>query len=648
MKAERLPGNPILKPIPDHGWESLATFNGCVVKVGGLYRMLYRAMSYPRTHLGAYLPVSFIGYAESEDGLHFSGRRLFFGPEQEWEAFGCEDPRVTFLDGKYYVFYTALSAFPFRPQGIRVGLAISRDLLTVDEKHLVTPFNAKAMALFPQRIGGKLVAVLTVNTDLPPAKICLAFFDREEELWDLDRWQAWYESLDTHVLPLMRSSVDQVEVGAPPVLVEGGWLLIYSYIKGYLRGDRTFGIEAVLLDQEDPFRVRGRTTEPILVPEAYYERIGHVMDVVFPSGAVVNGDELLIYYGAADTTVAVAKVSLPKLLAEMRPPSFLVPSPTRGDWPSLVRYEGNPILSPRPELGWEAKSVFNPGVVVAGGRVHMLYRALSHDNTSVIGYASSSDGIYFDDQPTVPAYRPRASFEQKASPDVPSGCEDPRLTLLDGRVYMLYTAFDGYQARVAATSIPLDDFLAKRWDRWEWPIVISAPEVWDKNAALLPRRIKGKLVVFHRLSLGIWVDWLDSLEEAQEHWLGGKVILTPRKGMWDNRKVGIAAPPIETEYGWLILYHGIEEPGTIYRVGAALLDLDDPTRVLARSRRPLLEPEMEWERHGLVPNVVFPCGIAVLGDDLYVYYGGADHVIGVAGVKLKALVEALLREGREG
>lgn len=647
MRVERLAGNPVLKPVPEQEWEGLATFNGCVVRDGNLFRMVYRAMSHPKEHLGHHLPISTIGYAESEDGVHFYGRRQLIRPEYEWECFGCEDPRATRLEGKYYIFYTALSAYPFRPQGIRVGLAITRDFVQLEEKHLVTPFNAKAMALFPERIGGKLAAVLTANTDMPPAKISLAFFDEESDIWDQERWTRWYESLDDHVLPLMRSHLDQVEVGAPPLALEEGWLLIFSYIKDYQLGSsRVFGIEAVLLDRADPFRILGRTREPILVPEAYYERIGHVMDVVFPSGAVVVDDHLLIYYGAADTTVAVARVELHELLDAMKPPSFFIPHRPTHERHKLYRYEGNPILYPRPELGWEAKAVFNPGVVVANGRVHMLYRALSHDNTSVLGYASSADGVHFDDRPNRPAYVPREDFEKKASPDVPSGCEDPRLTLMDGIVHMTYTAFNGYDAQVAYTRISLEDFLAKRWN-WSKPIVISAPKIWDKNAALLPARIGGKLFVFHRLSLGIWVDWLDAMEEAQERWLGGKVIITPRPGMWDNAKVGIAAPPVETEHGWLMLYHGIQEPGTIYRVGAALLDRDDPTRVLVRSRDPILEPEMEWERRGLVPNVVFPCGVALLGEDLYVYYGGADRVIGVAAVKLQDLLDELLRQARQ-
>ena len=600
-------------------------------------------MSPPKSYFGATLPLSSIGYAVSDDGIHFRDRRQLIRPEQEWEVFGCEDPRVTFLEGKYYTFYTALSSFPFRPQGIKVGLAITRDFQTVDEKHLVTPFNAKAMSLFPERISGKVAAVLTVHTDMPPAKKALAFFDRESDIWDMSYWDEWYTHLDRHVIPLMRSPLDQVEVGAPPVRTEEGWLLIYSYIKDYRAGaQRVLGIEAVLLDLQEPFRVVGRTKGPLLVPETHYERIGHVSDVVFPTGAVATDGDLLIYYGAADTTLAVARVDLEELLAELRPKPFTIAARPPADRHKLVRFEGNPIIAPRPEFAWEAKATFNPAALALGGRVHLLYRALAEDNTSTLGYASSPDGVHFDERLNEPVYTPREAFEQKGVPGGNSGCEDPRLTVMGDTIYMLYCAFNGYDARVALTSITAEDFLLKRWN-WSRPIIISPPEVPDKDAGLLPKKLGGNFAVFHRVSTGIWVDLVDDLYTAEEHWLGGDVIIIPRKDKWDNRKVGIAAPPVETEKGWLLLYHGIYDPGNIYRVGAALLDLEDPTKVIARTDCPLLEPEMPWEKDGLTPNAVFPCGMVVLGKTLFVYYGGADRVIGVAAANLDDLVEAVLR-----
>ena len=179
------------------------------------------------------MSVSSIGYAKSDDGLNFSARRQFIKPQYDWEKFGCEDPRITKLDGKYFIFYTALSNYPYTPEGIKVGLATSLDLEKIEEKHPVTPFNAKAMALFPERIGGKIAAILTANTDKPPSKICIAMFDSTDQIWSFSNWDKWYKSLDYHVVPLCRLDADQVEVGAPPVKTDHGWLIVYSYISNY-------------------------------------------------------------------------------------------------------------------------------------------------------------------------------------------------------------------------------------------------------------------------------------------------------------------------------------------------------------------------------------------------------------------------------
>jgi len=184
MLAKRFEENPILKPKGNHFWEAQAVFNGCPVKTREGVSLVYRALSLPyySSLTGARLSVSSIGIARSRDALHFASRRRFIFPEHSWERFGCEDPRATKFNGKYYIFYTALSTWPPKAEGIKVGLAMSKDLKRVWKKHPVTPFNAKAMALFPQRIGGKIYAILSVNTDRPPARICIANFDDEEDI----------------------------------------------------------------------------------------------------------------------------------------------------------------------------------------------------------------------------------------------------------------------------------------------------------------------------------------------------------------------------------------------------------------------------------------------------------------------------------
>ena len=628
--------NPILIPLTENDWEAEAVFNGCPVRSGRKIHFLYRAVSSPQIVSGIEMMVSSIGHAISTDGIHFKYRRQFIKPEYDWERFGCEDPRVTKLGGKFYIFYTALSTYPFCAEGIRIGLAITRDFKEIEAKYPVTPFNSKAMALFPGRIGGKMVAVLTVNTDNPPAKIGLAFFDQEEQMWSPEYWEGWYTFLDDHVLPLQRTPNDHIEVGAPPIMTEFGWLLIYSYIQNYFSPPPIFGIEVVLLDLENPANIVARTEKPLLVPQAVYEKYGRVPNIIFPSGAFVKDKELSIYYGAADSTCAVATGKLSTLIDEM-----LL---TKARRIKLERFPGNPIIQPKPEHGWESKAVFNPAALYEDGKVHLVYRAMSEDNTSVLGYACSKDGFIFEERLDKPIYVPRENFEKKRVPNGNSGCEDPRLTRLNNDLYMCYTAFDGKsEPRVALTSIAVSDFLAKRWN-WASPVLISPPSVADKDAALFPKKIKGKYAILHRLDTSIWLDLVDSLSFEEGRWIKGNIIMSPHQEQPPTEKIGIAAPPIETKYGWLLLYHIVSQKGShrYYYVSAALLDVDDPTHVIARKGTPLFEPEVPYEKEGQVAEVVFPCGAVVINGRLFVYYGGADKVIGVATIKLSELLKSLL------
>ena len=234
--VKRSEQNPILIPDRDHYWEEFATFNLCPIKHNGKIYGLYRAISAvdilqnPRQ-------TSIIGIGESKDGIHFKNRAPFILPKENWEMFGCEDPRVTYFEGVFYTFYTALSKYPFSPDGIKVAVALSRNLKKVDERHLVTPFNAKAMTLFPERINGKIVVMFSYHTDSPPTKIAFAKMDKIEELWSPLFWREWEKKIDEHTIDLKRSIYDHVEVGAPPLKTKHGWLLIYSHIQNYFQSE---------------------------------------------------------------------------------------------------------------------------------------------------------------------------------------------------------------------------------------------------------------------------------------------------------------------------------------------------------------------------------------------------------------------------
>jgi predicted GH43/DUF377 family glycosyl hydrolase len=297
---------------------------------------------------------------------------------------------------------------------------------------------------------------------------------------------------------------------------------------------------------------------------------------------------------------------------------------------TLTRHENNPVLEPRADNPWEKDSVLNSAVVHADGVFHLFYRAVAHNpgdhNRSCIGHAWSRDGIHFERQD-------KPVLRSGEVPGEDKGCEDPRVTRINGAYHMTYTAWDEKESKIAlAVSADLRD-----WERRG--VVLPFSEFGhNKNAALFPEKIGGKYLLLHRpmghgefvdrpadKPLAIYVGHSEDMTRWEDH----RVLMEPRPGKWDECKIGIAGPPIRTEKGWLLVYHGVDRKWT-YRLGVALLDLDDPTRVLKRQDEPILEPETQWEQVGDVPNVVFSCGGVLLGDELWVYYGGADTVIGLA------------------
>jgi len=327
-------------------------------------------------------------------------------------------------------------------------------------------------------------------------------------------------------------------------------------------------------------------------------------------------------------------------------------------YPSLERFEGNPILEPEPKHWWESKAVFNPGAIYEDGKVHLVYRAIGDSDVSVLGYASSVDGFHIDERLDEPIYVPREPFEGAGSvyPKLSyyeityvsgggmGGCEDPRLTKIDDRVFMTYVAFDGYNPpRVALTSIHIGDFLARNW-QWKKPVLISPPGVVDKNACILPERINRKYVIFHRIFPDILIDFVDDLDfDGTTRWLKGEFRIPTRASYWNSRKVAAGPPPIKTKDGWLLIYHAVDDRDPFrYKIGAMLLDLEDPTRVLARSEEPILEPQARYENEGWKSGVIYPCGAVVVKDRLLIYYGGADKVVCVASAKLDEFLEQLV------
>lgn len=292
----------------------------------------------------------------------------------------------------------------------------------------------------------------------------------------------------------------------------------------------------------------------------------------------------------------------------------------------LKRYSEEPIFLPKKENGWEAASVFNAAAIVDNGLVHMIYRATDISSggkegpyVNSLGYAVSKDGIHFNrlEQPIL-----GNDVHQEAR-----GPEDPRIVKINEIFYMMYTGygghFDGDYRICLATSKNLID-----WERHG--VMLDEP---NKDASLFPQKINGRYAMFHRRPPNIWLAYSDDLKTWDDHTL---VMRALPYSDWENKKIGISGPPIKTPDGWFLIYHGVSKEG-VYRQGAALLDLSDPAKVLARQSEPILEPVLDWEVIGHVNNVVFSCGQVVLDDEIYVYYGGADNAIGLATMKVNEI-----------
>ena len=294
----------------------------------------------------------------------------------------------------------------------------------------------------------------------------------------------------------------------------------------------------------------------------------------------------------------------------------------------MRRYKGNPILEPRGDNLWESRLVFNSAALHLRKQIHLLYRAMGNDGISRIGYAITSDGYTIDYRSALPVFEPIKKAEH-------SGCEDPRLALLDDKIVMAYTALSeldhGQLYQISLASIPIENFVDRNW-KWS-DRVLPFRGIRNKDAVLFPRKINGKYVMLHRFDPDVCVAYSDDLRR----WYDIRYLFGPRIRSWDSWKIGSGGTPIEVNEGWLMIYHGVSFE-KVYCLGVALLDKNNPEIVLYRSKIPILVPSEKYERRGKVPNVVFSCGNILLDDKVLVYYGAADSVLCVATYELGELL----------
>jgi predicted GH43/DUF377 family glycosyl hydrolase len=337
-----------------------------------------------------------------------------------------------------------------------------------------------------------------------------------------------------------------------------------------------------------------------------------------------------------------------------------------------VKKEG--ILIEKTTLEFENEGVLNPAAIREGDFVHLFYRAVRLGNHSSIGYCLLKGPLTVDDRHYKPLLSPEFDYESQ-------GMEDPRIVKIENTYYLTYTAFDGVNALgCLATSTDLVHFEKKgiivpqisyeefnklsdtnpsmyykyfRYNQHEGVLEKKGVPVlvWDKNVIFFPRKINGKFCFMHRIrpeiQIVVAIESLDQLTEDFWHNyflnFNDFVVLSP-KYEHEVSYIGGGCPPIETEFGWLLIYHAVKDSlkGYVYSACAALLDLKNPQIEIARLPYALFKPEYVWELKGEVNNVCFPTGAVVFDDVLYIYYGAADERIATASISMPELLKELL------
>ncbi len=304
----------------------------------------------------------------------------------------------------------------------------------------------------------------------------------------------------------------------------------------------------------------------------------------------------------------------------------------------VTRYKNNPILTKK-DVPYEVATVHNAGVTKYDGEYIMLFRSHRHNGRSILGLARSRDGFEFtvDPEPFMVPFETGIFAEYEEY-----GVEDPRITFIDGEYIITYSAYSRHGVRIGLAK-------TRDWASIERYSLITEADY--RNVVIFPERVNGLYVRLDRphSEISPWSVWI-SYSPDLRYWGDSKVVMKPVQYHWDEMKIGPGAPPIKTEKGWLNIYHGVfpTMDGSVYRLGVALHDLHDPSKILGVGDNWILQPEDPWEVTGYVHNVVFTCG-AVPEDDgtVKIYWGGADTVMCAGTARIDELVELCLTNGRE-
>ena len=304
----------------------------------------------------------------------------------------------------------------------------------------------------------------------------------------------------------------------------------------------------------------------------------------------------------------------------------------------ITRYKHNPILT-KNDVPYEVATVHNAGVTKFGNEYIMLFRSHKLNGRSILGLARSRDGYHFkvEEKPFMEPATSGIFAEYEAF-----GVEDPRITCIDGEYWITYSAYSRHGVRIG---------LAKTTD-WKTVERFSLITEADyRNVVIFPEKINGLYARLDRphSEISPWSIWI-SYSPDLRYWGDSRLIMKPEPYHWDEMKIGPGAPPIKTNKGWLSIYHGVfpTMDGSVYRLGVALHDLNDPSKIIGVGDNWILQPEEPYEITGYVHNVVFTCG-AVPEDDgtVKIYWGGADTVMCVGTARIDDLVDLCLTNSRK-
>ncbi|HSW48111.1 MAG TPA: hypothetical protein VLG67_03425, partial [Candidatus Saccharimonadales bacterium] len=418
--------------------------------------------------------INFCKAATSKDGLEFNGNVKYvtvMNKNSEDTNYDWRSARFSKQKDKYILTYRKNS----KSSGLKI--AFSQDLLRFQTEDLIQSVKETACIVSDYKSSGRYV---------------MYFGEKDIKIATSSDLKKWKEG---ELLLQARSDhfdSGNLEVGNAFVMDEYILLTYYSKKQG-----GAYSVGACLFDKNEPDKLLWRSEKPIWEHEEHLSN-----EKITPLGAVLLHKKLILYWQVGEGSVYAITCPIPGLNYNFADKSYAM---------IVKKYHDNPIISPRSSTAWDSRAAFNSAAIYEDGKVHFLYRALGDKDLSVLGYASSKDGMTIDERSDQPVYIPREPFETPggnmfnsfadhfASGGGYGGIEDPRITKVGDRLYLTYVAFDGATPpRAAISSIHMDDFLAKNWDKWDKAKLISAPGMVNKSAVIFPKKVNGKYVVLHR------------------------------------------------------------------------------------------------------------------------------------------------------